>query len=147
MGRSQRDAEHHTYADYLTWHDDLRYERIDGVAYSMAPAPTLAHQDVVGEIYRLEQGAYGRPDLSELVGDTPVGLLPGVNIQWEAVLRRLPAHEDGCSGSPGSERRAVKPGLILRLASAQRTDRPPAAHATPSMRPGSVVRLCDWRRS
>ena len=61
MGRSQRDAEHHTYADYLTWHDDLRYERIDGVAYSMAPAPTLAHQDVVGEIYRLEQGAYGRP--------------------------------------------------------------------------------------
>jgi len=44
--------EHYTYGDYLTWSDDVRYELIDGQAYLMAPAPTLEHQDIAGEIYR-----------------------------------------------------------------------------------------------
>ncbi|XSG83916.1 MAG: Uma2 family endonuclease [Methylohalobius sp. ZOD2] len=41
-----------TYADYLTWPDDERWELIEGVPYSMAPAPTRRHQEMVGEIYR-----------------------------------------------------------------------------------------------
>ncbi len=53
MGLAQRDNQLHTYAEYLTWPDDVRYELIDGVAYLMAPpAPTLDHQDFAGEIYR-----------------------------------------------------------------------------------------------
>jgi len=52
MKAALRDLEYHTYGDYLTWPDDVRYELIDGVAYLMAPAPTLDHQDVAGEIYR-----------------------------------------------------------------------------------------------
>ena len=52
MGLAHRDTQHHTYADYLTWPDDVRYELIDGVADLMAPAPTLNHQDVVGEVFR-----------------------------------------------------------------------------------------------
>ena len=32
-----------TYADYLTWPDDERWEIINGVAYAMTPAPTLKH--------------------------------------------------------------------------------------------------------
>jgi Uma2 family endonuclease len=197
MGLARRDTQHHTYADYLTWPNDVRYELIDGVAYLMAPAPTLDHQDVVGEvfrqlanalqskpcrayvspvdvrlpkadeaddlvdtvvqpdvlvvcdhakldrrgvrggpdlvvevlspstashdhmrkrlvyeragvrefwlvhpvdrivtIYRLEDGRYGRPDLSELAGETPVGVLPDLSIQWDALLQRLPEQED-----------------------------------------------------
>ncbi|MGB5834377.1 MAG: Uma2 family endonuclease [Thiohalocapsa sp.] len=197
MGLLQRDADHHTYGDYLTWPDDIRYELIDGVAYLMAPAPTLAHQDVVGEIYRqlanaldnlaclvyvapvdvrlpkgqeadehidtvvqpdvlvvcdrekldrrgvrggpdlvvevlspgtashdhvkkrhvyeragvreywlvhpidrmvtvyrLEQGAYGKPEMQELTGETVVGVLPGVAITWDALMQRLPTPED-----------------------------------------------------
>ncbi|HHB13010.1 MAG TPA: Uma2 family endonuclease [Chromatiales bacterium] len=46
-----RDDRHHTYGEYLTWPEDVRYELIDGVAYLMAPAPGLSHQDVAGEIY------------------------------------------------------------------------------------------------
>ncbi len=42
----------YTYADYLTWPEDERWELIDGVAYSMAPAPTRRHQEAVGEIFR-----------------------------------------------------------------------------------------------
>jgi Uma2 family endonuclease len=194
MGLAQRDTEHHTYGDYLGWPDDVRYELIDGVAYLMAPAPTLAHQDVVGEvyrqlanaltdrpcrvyvapvdvrlpkaneadtdidtvvqpdvlvlcdptkadrrglrgapdlvvevlspgtashdhvrkrrvyeragvreywlvhpidrmvtIYRLEDGQFGRPDVAYLAGETPVGVLPGVAIAWDALVERLPA--------------------------------------------------------
>jgi Uma2 family endonuclease len=52
MGLPKRDIEHHTYADYLRWPDDVRYELIDGVAYAMAPAPTRRHQVAVGELYR-----------------------------------------------------------------------------------------------
>ena len=51
MGLPQRDTDDHTYGDYLTWPEDVRYELIDGVAYLMAPAPTLDHQDVVGEVF------------------------------------------------------------------------------------------------
>jgi Uma2 family endonuclease len=187
-----RDFEHHTYGEYLHWPGDVRYELIDGVAYRLAPAPNLDHQDVSGEIYfqlrqalegkscrvfiapvdvrfpkagevdeqvdtvlqpdvlvvcdpskldrrgvrgapdlvvevlspgtsshdhvrkrrvyelagvleywlvhpvdrmvtvyRLLDGEYGRPDGFELTGKTPVGVLPGVVIHWDALAERL----------------------------------------------------------
>jgi Uma2 family endonuclease len=52
MGLPQRDTEFHTYADYLSWPDDCRYELIDGIAYAMGPAPTRKHQITVLEIAR-----------------------------------------------------------------------------------------------
>jgi Uma2 family endonuclease len=52
MGLPRRDAQHHTYGEYLTWPEDVRYELIDGVAYAMAPAPSRRHQEILGEIYR-----------------------------------------------------------------------------------------------
>ena len=52
MGLALKDTLIHCYGDYLTWPDDVRYELIDGVAYLMAPAPDLPHQEVAGEIYR-----------------------------------------------------------------------------------------------
>jgi len=35
-----------TYADYLRWPEDERWELIDGEAWNMSPAPTLGHQAV-----------------------------------------------------------------------------------------------------
>ncbi|HWS13384.1 MAG TPA: Uma2 family endonuclease [Rhodocyclaceae bacterium] len=196
MGLAQRDDEHHTYGDYLTWPEDVRYELIDGVALLMAPAPLLEHQDVAGEVffqvrralegqpcrafmapvdvrlpkadeaderidtvvqpdvlvvcdpakldrrgvrgapdwvlevlspataghdqvakrriyeragvseywmvhpvdrvltvYRLANGAYGRPDTQLLEGTTPVGVLPGVVVAWDELAARLPKPE------------------------------------------------------
>jgi Uma2 family endonuclease len=52
MARAQRDDRYHTYGDYLTWPEDVRYELIDGVAYLIAPAPLLEHQDIAGDVYR-----------------------------------------------------------------------------------------------
>lgn len=193
MGLAKRDTEYHTYGDYLTWPEDERYELIDGVAYLMAPAPNVSHQDMAGEIfrqaanallgkpcraliapvdvrfprgdeadasidtvlqpdvlvvcdpakisergvrgapdwivevlspstaahdqiakcrvyeqhgvreywlvhptdrvltlYRLENGEYGRADSYLLQGETPVGVLDGVTIAWDALVERLP---------------------------------------------------------
>ena len=41
--------ERYTYADYLTWDDDVRYELIDGVAYLLA-SPSRKHQDISREL-------------------------------------------------------------------------------------------------
>ncbi|MBP9088372.1 MAG: Uma2 family endonuclease [Kofleriaceae bacterium] len=52
MGLPQRDLQLHTYGDYLSWSDDVRYELIDGVAYLMSPAPPRLHQELAGELHR-----------------------------------------------------------------------------------------------
>jgi len=41
---------YYTYADYLTWDDDQRWELIDGKPYLMS-APNVNHQILSGEIY------------------------------------------------------------------------------------------------
>lgn len=49
----QRDMQHHTYADYLTWSATYGNEVIDGIAYVREPpAPSRLHQEVVGELHR-----------------------------------------------------------------------------------------------
>ncbi len=51
-----------TYADYLTWPDDERWEIIGGEAYAMTPAPTLKHQDVSGNIFaKFKEFFRGKP--------------------------------------------------------------------------------------
>ena len=196
MGLALRKEKHYTYADYLTWPDDARYELIDGEAFLMAPAPLIEHQEVAGDVYHqlrnqldgkpcrpyiapvdvrlpradeadaaidtvvqpdvlvvcdpakidrrgvrgapdwllevlspstaahdqiakrrtyeragvreywlvhpgdrtltvyvLDNGQYGRPDIYELKDETPIGVLPGVAIAWDALIERLPKPE------------------------------------------------------
>jgi Uma2 family endonuclease len=52
LALTQRDNQHHTYADYCAWPDDVRYELIDGIAYALVPTPTRIHQKILGEIAR-----------------------------------------------------------------------------------------------
>jgi Uma2 family endonuclease len=42
----------YTYADYLTWDDNERWEIINGVAYNMSPAPITRHQLISSEIVK-----------------------------------------------------------------------------------------------
>jgi len=196
MGLALRKEKHYTYADYLQWPDETRYELIDGEAFLMSPAPLVEHQEVAGEVYRqlanqldgkpcrpfiapvdvrlprkdetdaaidtvvqpdvlvvcdlskidrrgvrgapdwllevlspstaahdqiakrrtyeragvreywlvhpgdrtltvyvLDNGQYGRPEIYELKDATPVGVLPGVSISWDALVERLPKPE------------------------------------------------------
>ncbi|NLI75768.1 MAG: Uma2 family endonuclease [Candidatus Riflebacteria bacterium] len=41
-----------TYADYLTWPEDERWELIDGEPFDMTPAPSVDHQFIVGRLHR-----------------------------------------------------------------------------------------------
>ncbi len=40
----------YSYADYLSWPDDERWELIEGVPYSMSPAPSDEHQRISWEL-------------------------------------------------------------------------------------------------
>jgi Uma2 family endonuclease len=42
-----------TYFHYKQWPDDERWELINGDAFAMSPAPTVIHQEVVGNLYQL----------------------------------------------------------------------------------------------
>lgn len=64
------------------------YERA-GVAEYWLVHPT----DRVLTVYRLENGAYGKPDMQELAGETAISVLPGVTITWDALVARLPKPE------------------------------------------------------
>lgn len=61
MALARRDQAQHTYADYLGWPETIRYELVDGVAYLMG-GPDMAHQDIVGEVFRqLGNALQGKP--------------------------------------------------------------------------------------
>ena len=53
MPVTQRDNQHHTYGDYLTWSREFGDELIDGIAYIREPpSGSRVHQEIVGQLYR-----------------------------------------------------------------------------------------------
>jgi len=42
----------YSYADYLTWMDDVRRELYDGFIKLMTPAPNILHQIISGNLHR-----------------------------------------------------------------------------------------------
>ncbi len=52
MALPKRDEERHTYGEYRRWPEATRYELIDGLAYTMAPAPSRRHQELLLELAR-----------------------------------------------------------------------------------------------
>ena len=62
MGVASKARRRFTWDDYRTWHDDRRWELIDGDAFSMSPAPSSRHQLIVGDLFSLlHQHFQGRP--------------------------------------------------------------------------------------
>jgi Uma2 family endonuclease len=47
---AKKDDRLHLYRDYREWPEDERWELIDGVAWNMSPAPSMAHQVIVTEL-------------------------------------------------------------------------------------------------
>ncbi len=57
MGEVPRKTDdHYTYGDYLTWPEGERWELINGVAWNMSPAPSRAHQVLLGQLHLLFGG-------------------------------------------------------------------------------------------
>ncbi|MBN2737255.1 MAG: Uma2 family endonuclease [Spirochaetales bacterium] len=51
MGALKKEDHVFTYADYLRWNDDQRWEILEGCAYNMSPAPSRNHQKISGSIF------------------------------------------------------------------------------------------------
>ncbi|WP_258101565.1 Uma2 family endonuclease [Marinoscillum pacificum] len=45
-------SQKYSYADYLSWSDDERWEIISGYPYNMSPAPSRRHQKALGILFR-----------------------------------------------------------------------------------------------
>lgn len=45
-------SDRYTYRQYCEWPDTERWELIDGIAWSMSPAPARRHQDICGSLFR-----------------------------------------------------------------------------------------------
>ncbi len=74
MGYALRDKTSYTYADYRLWPEDVRYELIDGAAFLMAPAPSLDHQTLAGEVFHQLRTALGDQPCRVLVAPVDVFL-------------------------------------------------------------------------
>lgn len=118
-----------TYADYLTWPEEERWELIDGVAYAMAPAPTNFHQLVVGELHRqianYLRGKPCRPFVAPFDVRLPKGngvrnqvnheidtvVQPDISVVCDAAKL---GDNHGCLGVPDWVIEVISPGSALR---------------------------------
>ncbi|MBA2490431.1 MAG: Uma2 family endonuclease [Gammaproteobacteria bacterium] len=109
MGLPLRDAQRHTYREYRTWPEDVRYELIDGMAYAMAP-PVRIHQRVMLEMARQIAGALEDSPCEVNVAPFDVRLPDGIEsdddvltaVQPDIVVVCDPDKLDtyGCRGAP-----------------------------------------------
>lgn len=111
MGLALRNANtRYTYADYLTWPEDVRYELIDGLAYAMAPAPLRIHQELLLEVARQTGNALDGKPCRPFIAPFDVRLPRGDEADGEVdtvvqpdlvvVCDRSKLDERGCRGAP-----------------------------------------------
>jgi Uma2 family endonuclease len=104
--------ERYTYADYLTWEDDLRWELIEGVPYCMTPAPAPRHQKIAGNIFGLIWNCINLKNVKCQVFSAPFDVrLPATEISDEeidtvvqpdisVICDASKIDEKGCLGAP-----------------------------------------------
>ena len=111
MSLAHNNNQRWTYADYLTWSDDERWEIIDGVAYAMSPAPGRRHQELSGELFRqLANFLKKKPcQVFSAPFDVRLAARPGLtDDKVEAVVQpdllvvcdKTKLDEKGCNGAP-----------------------------------------------
>jgi len=123
MTLAQRDSLRHTYAEYLTWTDDERYELIDGIAYvKEPPAPSRPHQELAGELYyQIRSALQGRPfrayiapfDVRLLQSAEPDDLVDTVVQPDVLIVRDLnKLDRRGMRGAPDWIAEVLSPGVL-----------------------------------
>jgi Uma2 family endonuclease len=110
MSLALRDQQCHTYAEYCTWPEDVRYELIDGQAYAMSPGPNRRHQELVVEMLRQVADALEGSPCRTYVAPFDVRLPRGneadddidtvVQPDIMVVCDRAKLDDRGCRGAP-----------------------------------------------
>ncbi|MGB0722667.1 MAG: Uma2 family endonuclease [Gammaproteobacteria bacterium] len=110
MGLALRDDKKHSYGEYLSWPEDVRYELINGDAYLMVPAPSSAHQLMVGALFgQLRDHLRGTscipvlapfdvrlPKSNEADEDIDTVVQPDISV----ICDKSKIDEQGCRGAP-----------------------------------------------
>jgi Uma2 family endonuclease len=98
---------YYTYADYLAWDGDERYEIVDGEAYMMAP-PSRMHQGISGNLYyKVRDYLEGKP-CKVYAAPFAVRLHPAADHSDDTVLEpdivvvcdSSKLDDAGCNGAP-----------------------------------------------
>lgn len=102
----------YTFADYLTWFDDVRRELYDGFVKIMTPAPSLIHQITSGNLQRIIGNfLYGNPCLI-ITAPSDVRLVKNENKKSDRQIKTVvqpdlyivcdpnKLDEKGCLGAP-----------------------------------------------
>ena len=111
-----------SYADYLSWVDQERYELIDGIPFAMTPAPSFEHQDILAELLTLFRNhlkgtnckAVGAPFDVRLFGETlsnekiDTVVQPDITI----VCDKKKLDQYGCNGTPDLVIEILSPSSI-----------------------------------
>lgn len=72
--KAKNGAEKFSYADYLTWPDEERWEIIAGVAFDMTPAPSIKHQRISTRLTALLVNLLGKRPCEPFAAPTDVVL-------------------------------------------------------------------------
>jgi Uma2 family endonuclease len=112
-----------SYADYLEWEDDERWELIDGVPHNMAPAPSTRHQEVLGNLFafffqyfrdrrcRVYMAPFEvRLSESGLDKETYNVVQPDLSV----ICDRSKVDERGCKGAPDLIVEVLSPGMSAK---------------------------------
>jgi Uma2 family endonuclease len=156
MGLPLRDQQRHTYAEYLRWPEDVRYELIDGEAYLMAPAPSAGHQRLVGEMFRQIADALEGGSCEVFVAPFDVRLPRGnepddeiatvVQPDLTIVCDAAKVDERGCRGAPDWVIEVLSPATAahdqtIKLAAYERAGVPECWFVHPTDRTVTVYLL------
>jgi len=120
---TKRDARY-TYADYLQWSNDERWELINGVAYNMTPAPSRKHQKISWELAQQIGAhlrgkncqAYAAPFDVRLPAPGEPDETTSTVVQPDLVVVCDPAKLDdrGCKGAPDLVIEIISPDSVAR---------------------------------
>jgi len=123
MSTAENLQQKHTYADYLQWPEDERWELIDGVPYAMT-APQRLHQDIVFELSR-QVGNYlqGKPYKGYTAPfDVRLPRKDEVDAKVETVVQpdlsvicdQIKLDKQGCRGAPDWIIEVLSPATALK---------------------------------
>lgn len=158
MGLPLRDSKLHTYGEYLTWPENVRYELINGEAYLMAPAPSVDHQRLVGDLFRQIADALDAHGCEAFIAPFDVRLPRGDEadesvdtvVQPDLTIVCDPEKIDrrGCRGAPDWVIEVLSPATAahdqtVKLGAYERASVPECWFVHPTDRTVTVYRLAN----
>lgn len=114
----------YTYKDYLNWSEVDGWEIIDGVPYSMSPAPSRKHQKISGELFATIHNylkgktceVYSAPFDVRLTinNEEDKDVINVVQPDISVICDLLKLDDRGCKGSPDLIIEIVSPATLKR---------------------------------